>query len=344
MQQGWPAEVRRARDIVLRHGWNATAYQIVNPGIAHWFSADGDAVAGYVEYAGVRVVAGAPVCSLDRLSDTVAELERDSRARQREVCYFGAEARLEQALRGSSNHAFALMGAQPAWHPGSWSTITRTHSSLRAQLNRARNKGISIVEYSPLEARSLTPVLDAWLASRNLPPLHFLVEPSTLERLDDRRVFVAHTKDARPVAFAVLSPVPGRNGWLVEQFPRLPSAPNGTVELLISHAADTVAQSGAEYFTLGLAPLARRDPRPPDEPRWLTRLLDLAAAHGRRFYNFAGLEAFKTKFEPEVWEPVYAVQASKSFSARALYGIAGAFASRSPVGLVASAALRIMFN
>jgi phosphatidylglycerol lysyltransferase len=62
--------------------------------------------------------------------------------------------------------------------------------------------------------------------------------------------------------------------------------------------------------------------------------------HGRRFYNFGGLEAFKTKFWPEVWEPVYAIQNAPQFSAKALYAIAGAFASRSPLRLVTSALAR----
>ena len=29
----------RARALVLAHGWNATAYQILNPGSLHWFAA-----------------------------------------------------------------------------------------------------------------------------------------------------------------------------------------------------------------------------------------------------------------------------------------------------------------
>ena len=36
------ADVARARQLVLEHGWNATAYQIVNRGIEHWFSVRGD--------------------------------------------------------------------------------------------------------------------------------------------------------------------------------------------------------------------------------------------------------------------------------------------------------------
>ena len=31
--------VQVAREIVLEHGWNATCYQILNPGIHLWFSA-----------------------------------------------------------------------------------------------------------------------------------------------------------------------------------------------------------------------------------------------------------------------------------------------------------------
>ena len=54
-------ELQLSLDLVLQYGWNATAYQIINPGIRRWFSSDQDAVIGYVEHYGVRVVAGAPV-------------------------------------------------------------------------------------------------------------------------------------------------------------------------------------------------------------------------------------------------------------------------------------------
>ena len=63
---------------MLAHGWNATAYQIVNPGIAHWFSARGDAVVGYTDRSGVRVVAGAPVCPPERLAEVAAEFEAEA--------------------------------------------------------------------------------------------------------------------------------------------------------------------------------------------------------------------------------------------------------------------------
>lgn len=324
----------------MQHGWNATSYQIVNPGISHWFSRNGDAVVGFTTYAETRVVAGAPVCSVDSLPSIIEEFESDARRQHSRVVYFGAEARLDAVLSKSKSHSRALLGAQPAWAPAHWDGIVSSHKSLRAQLNRAKNKGVSITEFSPAEAQSspeLAGVLQSWLSNRGLPPLHFLVEPDTLSRLDDRRIFVARTQK-EIVAFAVLSPVAARNGWLVEQFPRLSSAPNGTVELLLTRAVSAVAASGSSYVTLGLAPLARRNRLEHDrEPLWLRAALGFAALHGRRFYNFGGLEAFKTKFDPENWEPVYAIEASPHFSPHALYAIAGAFASRSPLLLIVEA-------
>lgn len=348
MTTSWPSHVLRARALVLEHGWNATSYQIVNPGISHWFSENEDAVVGYVPYGGFRVVAGAPVCALSRLPDVVAEFESGSRFAKQKVCYFGAEARLDNVLINSPSHSRALLGAQPAWNPTHWDDIVHSHKSLRAQLNRAANKSVTIVEYSPADAMAaldLQRVLARWLAGRGLPPLHFLVEPATLDRLDDRRIFVARHGEAgtdEPIsAFAVLSPIPARNGWLVEQFPRVPRAPNGTIELLLTSAVSAIAQSGSSYVTLGLAPLARRDDLAHDsEPRWLRVALRFAALHGKRFYNFSGLEAFKAKFKPEEWEPVYAIENSPQFSPRALYAIAGAFASKSPLRLVTTAVLK----
>src|SRR4051812_43656171 len=80
-------DVARARTLVLTHGWNATAYQIINPGILHWFATRGDAVVGFVDRAGTLVVAGAPVCAPDRLFDVVAEFVSAAHAAGRRVCF-----------------------------------------------------------------------------------------------------------------------------------------------------------------------------------------------------------------------------------------------------------------
>jgi phosphatidylglycerol lysyltransferase len=322
---------------VLRYGWNATAYQIVNPGIEHWFSQGGDAVVGFVRRHGVRVVAGAPVCDEERLPAVLAEWEQDAAEGGDGVCYFGAAGRMKTLLDETSGYSTVVLGAQPVWSPSRWAGIIARHASLRAQLHRARNKGVSVTEWpapAAIDHPQLSRCLQDWLETRGLPPLHFLVEPQTLAHLQDRRIFVAERCGA-VVGFLVGSPVPAREGWLTEQFVRCRGAPNGTIELLMDAMARAVAADGARYLTMGLVPLAwGSDVHPSDNPPWLRFLLSWVRAHGRRFYNFRGLEAFKSKFHPCEWEPIYAVSREPRFSLHTLYAIAAAFSDGSPVSAV----------
>ncbi|HET7458772.1 MAG TPA: DUF2156 domain-containing protein [Gemmatimonadaceae bacterium] len=342
---------QHARALVLRFGWNATAYQILNPGIRLWVPPSGDAVVGYVRHAGVRVVAGAPVCDRARLLDVAHAFESEARAAGERVCYFGAGTRLERVLRVGPRRSTVLLGAQPVWRPSGWPAIVASRKSLRAQLNRARNKGVAVVEWAPAAATDspeLRRVLAEWLSTRGLPPLHFLVEPETLARVEDRRVFVAERTAAggdaaEPVGFLLASPVPQRNGWLVEQIIRGHRAPNGTNELMVDAAMRALAASGADYVTLGLSPLSTRatvdaeDDDAPPHSLWLRVVLAWTRLHGRRFYNFDGLDAFKAKLHPDAWEPIFAISIERRFSVRTLYAIAAAFSAGSPVLLVARA-------
>lgn len=328
----------RARALVLRYGWNATAYQILNPGIRHWFWHEGEAVVGYVRTWRMWVAAGAPVCAPADLGAASAAFEADAASHGARVCYFGADARLRAEQPG---YCEMLLGAQPVWDPKGWPSIVEHKSSLRAQRNRARNKGARVVEW-PAERATASPALrrclDEWLQTRGLPAMHFLVEPETLAHLTDRRVFVAE-RDGAAVAFLIASPIPARNGWLIEQLVRGFDAPNGTATLLIDAAMRTLATDGATYVTLGLSPLSHRATTSTDNPLWLRLLLGWVRAHGRRFYNFEGLERFKSKFEPDRWDPITALSNERAPTPLTLRAIADAFSGEgvSPVLFVGGA-------
>ena len=81
--------------------------------------------------------------------------------------------------------------------------------------------------------------------------------------------------------------------------------------------------------TMGIVPLAK-DRFEASNPAWLRLAARWAKAHGRRFYDFDGLEWFKEKFHPEAWEPVYAISREPRFSFRTLWAIAGAFSDGPP--------------
>lgn len=331
------------RELVWKYGWNSTTFQIINPGIKHWFSKKDDAVLGFVKSRKTRVVVGAPVCAKERLASVTEEFERESYQSGDRVCYFGAEKRLESLYKKDENHSLLLLGAQPAWSPQNWAGIVSSKSSLRAQFNRAKNKGVKVSEWTSERATDnaeLIGCLKEWLETKGLPPLHFMVETETLSRLSGRRIFVSE-KDNSVAGFVVASPVPQRNGWLIEQNVRGAYAPNGTAELQIDAAIRSLAESGADYVTLGLSPLSTHADVEMKNASPLIRLLFAwTRAHGKRFYNFNGLDNFKAKFQPEEWEPVYAISNERRFSLHTLHAVASAFCG----GSVSLTILRAMWQ
>ena len=337
------ADRATVRRLVIEHGHAVTAWQILNPGIEHWLAPEGDAVVGYVESGGYRVVAAAPICSAERLVAVVAEFEGDARRHGLRTCYFAANERLARTLAERGPLDRILLGAQPMWNPAAWPEILAGKASLRAQLSRARNKGVEVARWPVEQARAhpeLQRCLREWLATRGLPSLHFLVEPDTLETLEGRRVYVAERK-GHAVGFLVASPIPKRKGWQIEQIIRGKQAPNGTAELMLDAAFRDLAEEGAELVSLGLSPLSKRAGIVQEnQPFWIKLMLGWMRAHGRRFYNFDGLDAFKAKFLPESWEPVWAITGERRINPRTLWAITGAFADGSPVVMVAKALAR----
>ncbi len=331
---GASIDQERARALVLAHGWNTTAYQILNPGFRYWFTPSGDGVVGHVRRRHIWVVGGAPVCAPGLLDEVVAQFEGDAHSAGARVCYVGAQDRLARRCLPDPGYAATVLGTEPWWDPGDWTALVDGHASLRGQLNRARNKGVSATVRPA--GTGTAPALDAllleWLGAKGLPPLGFLTTPWLLADLRDRRLVVAE-QDGQPVGFLILTPIPGRTGWLVEQIVRGRNAPNGTSELLVDRAFQWMAENGGRYATLGLAPLA---PAPRDrsrrDPWWLTWSLARLRAHGKRFYNFEGLHSFKAKLRPAGWDPVYAISDEARVSLRTMKGVAEAFAEGSLIG------------
>ena len=70
------------------------------------------------------------------------------------------------------------------------------------------------------------------------------------------------------------------------------------------------------------------------DPTWLRFLIGWARLHGKRFYNFDGLDKFKNKLCPDAWHPIFAISNESRLSFRTIYAIAAAFSENQPVGFV----------
>ena len=331
--------------LVGRYGWNTLACQIVNPGLRYWFTPDRSAVVGFVEAGSAWVAAGEPVGPPAHVVAAAEAFAAAAARRRRRVIYFGAQASLAERLGASLPLARLAIGAQPVWDPRDWPPLVARTASLRAQIGRARNKGV-VVAPLPAERAAQHPevrqCLTAWLATRGLPPMSFLVTPDVLAAPAGRRVFVA-CREGVIVAYLVATPVPARQGWLVEQIVRGQHAPNGVSELLIDAAMRALAAEGARWLTLGLTPLAQvSGAHAPEPPPAVRLLLGLLRAWGGRFYNFAGLEAFRARLHPQAWEPVYLLSYESRTSLATLYAVAGAFGGVAPPLFVGRALLRAL--
>ncbi len=322
----------RARELVLAYGYHANAYQVLNPGIRHWFSSRGPAVVGYVKRGHWWVVAGAPICEAADLPEVAMEFQAAAQRRRCRVCYCFAEQPLVDCLQ-PLGHTIIALGAQPVWIPGRWPHLLQGHRSLRQQIRRAGNKGVYIQAFLPSQAQRdsrFQHCLHSWLHHKPLPPMGFLVEPQALQTgYSDRLIWGALQRDgdgpARLVAFLLASPVPRRRGFLVEQIVRHPVAPPGAVEMLIDACMTELGQRGCQYVTQGPVALTRHAAAAmASNPWWLRSLMQFTRRFLDRWYGFQTLESFRARMRPDRWEPVYAIAQGARFVPGALCAMAGA--------------------
>jgi len=264
--------------------------------LSYWFDGD-DACVAYADTGAAWIAAGDPIAAAERADEVLVHFCRAARDAGRRPRFFALE-----RLPGSATELETIpIGTQPVWNPRSWPDTLRRKRSLREQLRRARAKGVTVRE---VDASELTPghptregvdaLIAHWLDSRAIAPMGFLVEIDVYHTPKERRFLVAE-RHGSVVGILVAVPVFAREGWFFEDVLRDPAAPNGTIELLFDHAMRACGDAGSSHVTFGLAPLADVPSKP------LAWIRD----HGRLFYDFEGLRRFKSKLEPQCWEPVY---------------------------------------
>jgi phosphatidylglycerol lysyltransferase len=289
------SDTERALGVLRRHGWNATSFQILEPGFRYWF--EDDVCVAYIDTGRSWVAAGAPIGPPHLVPAAAQRFVVAAAGNGRRACFFGTEDRF------ATSSAFAAMriGEQPVWNPQAWDDTLRGAASLRAQIRRARAKGVEVRPFDPrllAEAggearRDVDRLIARWQAAHPMPPMGFLVQLHLDSALHERRLFAAWVGTSL-VGFLSMVPVFARPGWFIEDLLRVPEAPNGTAELLVD-AAMRAAADGSAYVTLGLAPLAGK------VGPWLR----LARRTGVPLYDFRGVQAFKAKLRPESWAPIY---------------------------------------
>src|SRR5690606_37751770 len=137
---------------------------------------------------GHRVVAGPPIAPKGAVAEVFERFVADARRADQEVVVFSADTELIDALDAAGvPHRALCIGVQPEWAPAAYHTRGAERRTLRAQCNRARNKGITVreCEHDPeaiarLE-ETVQPLIDAWLDARRMAVMGFLVALTPFE-------------------------------------------------------------------------------------------------------------------------------------------------------------------
>jgi phosphatidylglycerol lysyltransferase len=287
----------------------------------------------YQDVKGYRVAAGEPQAAPGRLPDLFREFEADCRTARRRPLYFGLTAPALAALDPARGRWHA--GDLPVFSLDRWRDTATIPPNIRSQARRARNQGVTVrrvaPEGGPLPA-SLRACLDSWILDKPLPPLDFVTTPYLFDPWPAQGVFLAE-RDEKCVGFLVGSRALFSGLWRVDVVGRSAGAPNGCAELLVSEAFLHAAEQGHARATLGMAPLARRSgSTAPSSSHWMDRVAEIVREVKFPGYSFAGLEAFKAKFKPDEWRPLYCVSVGGRLSLRDMLAVARVFAGGSLSG------------
>ncbi len=283
--------------LIERHGRNAMAFQALDPGYQYFFDGDHGCMP-YADTGAAWIATGNPIAPAHALATIIERFGAAATAAGKRWCIFGADDELRQACGGAVRPI--AIGVQPEWNPQRWAATVQQHRSIREQLRRASAKHVTIRHLAsheladPAMQQALHNLAAAWLATRPLPAMGFLVQLELRGHPERRQVFVARQAGAI-VGLANVVPVPARPGWFIKDVLRLPNAPNGTSELLIDAVMRWAANNHCAWVTLGLAPLAGE----------VVPSLRWARHVSNRLYNFEGVYQFKAKLRPAAEPTLY---------------------------------------
>jgi phosphatidylglycerol lysyltransferase len=192
---------------------------------------------------------------------------------------------------------------------------------LRRSINRAERDGL---EFSMLAAEDVPDVLDellsvsrTWLASQNsaekgfslgkFQPGYVAAGPVAVIRLE-----------GRIVAFANILSTSSQGDAFIDLMRHVPDTHRGMMDLLFVRIMERMKADGFRTLNLGMAPLAGLSTHR-KAPLW-NHIAGRIFRNGERFYNFKGVLAFKSKFDPD-WHPRYLAVSGRGVPVVSLFDI-----------------------
>jgi phosphatidylglycerol lysyltransferase len=175
---------------------------------------------------------------------------------------------------------------------------------LRRSINRAERDGLAFemiaADRVPAVMDELAHVSDLWLAALNAREKGFSLGTFKDSYVCATPVAVIRV-EGRIAAFANILTTEGGDAF-IDLMRSVPGVHRGAMDLLFVRIMEHLKAAGYRSLNLGMAPLSGLCDRS-HTPLW-NRIGHAVFEKGERFYNFRGVHAFKSKFDPH-WQPRY---------------------------------------
>ena len=312
----------RTRKLVLKYGQNASSYLALEDDKKLFFGKEVDGVIAYGVVGNVITVCGDPICAPDDFIQFLAEFKAFCADCSYQCIFLGTtDAFLNEYEMLGYHHVKS--GEEAIFKLSEYQLAGGKMQKMRALINHA-NKEVTTHEYKPNDERDLeiekgiNAVSDAWLEGKKSGQLGFSVGGVGLEDPLDRRYFYAVDNDGKIVAFNVFLPYGDMKGYLADVTRRVPHAPGGVTEKLVFDGFMVFRDEGAEFGSMGLAPLANIHEEGIKDDM-TAKFLEFVYEKCNRFYGFKDLHHAKEKYSPTVWAPGYFVYSTKSITPEIAY-------------------------
>ncbi|MBI3542460.1 MAG: DUF2156 domain-containing protein [Deltaproteobacteria bacterium] len=216
------------------------------------------------------------------------------------------------ALLRRSGFACVRVGQEPWVDLGDCIPTGNAGKGVRNARNQALAAGLTVEEWKAddIEADAakkhvLREIFDEWRGQRLVELGGFMNVTAPFRFMHERRYFVLRSP-RRVESFLVATPVPGREGYFLEDLVQRRTVPRGAGELITLEAMVALSAGGAKTASLGVVSLTSIDPHGGDDLPGLVRFVMVQApALLSQVYNFSGMEIYRKRFKPRVWEAIH---------------------------------------
>lgn len=298
-------------------GYNSTSYLALEADKQHFLHGKAEAVTAYAVFDRVAITAGEPICAHSELPTAIDEFLDFAAQRRWWPLFFEVTEPVVPHLQARGFQLLKL-GEEPFFELEQFALRGNKMANVRSSGNTARNRGVTVREYFPLarEGMMINPRLETisqqWLQGRGMGELSFTLGTLSLSHPGDRRYFIAE-QAGQVIGFLTYTPIYARQGVYLDLMRRVEETPPGTMDLLLTESFRFLKESGVQWVTLGMSPLANVQTSTVQQNDRLAWMLHQLYERGQKFYNFKKLHDFKQKFHPHHWESKYLAYQRLSF-------------------------------